>query len=129
MPFFDILDECSVSANFNPPCLSGVIGYWSIAFAGIVLTEHFIFRKNSFSEYLVEYWDTPSRLPLGAAALLAFFGAFGIMIPSMSQAFYKGPIARAGSGDIGIIVGFVTTVGLYIVFRTVEKRLTKGRDA
>ncbi len=32
----------------NPPRLypSGVIGYWSTAFAGIVLTEHFIFRKN-----------------------------------------------------------------------------------
>lgn len=47
----------------------------------------------------------------------------------MSQAFYKGPIAKAGSGDIGVIVGFITAVGLYTILRTIEKRLTRGRDA
>ncbi|KAF5351146.1 hypothetical protein D9756_008253 [Leucocoprinus leucothites] len=106
-----------------------VIGYWSTAFAGIVLTEHFIFRRNSFSRYLTEYWDTPTKLPLGLAALFSFLGAFGIIIPCMSQVFYEGPIARAGSGDIGVIVGFLAAVGLYLVLRSVEKRFTGDRTA
>ncbi|KAJ3558990.1 hypothetical protein NP233_g11372 [Leucocoprinus birnbaumii] len=106
-----------------------VIGYWSTAFAGIVLTEHFVFRKNIFSAYLTDYWNTPTRLPLGFAALLSFLGAFGIIIPCMSQAFYEGPIAKAGSGDIGVIVGFLAAIGLYIPLRGVEKRFTGNRDA
>lgn len=71
----------------------------------------------------------PSKLPLGMAALLSFFGAFGIIIPCMSQVFYEGPIARAGTGDIGVIVGFVSAVGLYVMLRSVEKKVTIGRDA
>ncbi len=62
------------------------------------------------------------------AALLSFFGAFGIIVPCMSQVFYAGPIAKAGSGDIGVIVGFIAAVGLYTVLRKVEKRLTRGRE-
>ncbi|XP_006463685.1 hypothetical protein AGABI2DRAFT_75119, partial [Agaricus bisporus var. bisporus H97] len=106
-----------------------VIGYWSSAFAAIILTEHFIFRQTKFSNYLTEFWDIPSRLPLGLAALFAFLGAFGIIVPSMSQAFYEGPIAKAGSGDIGVIVGFLTAGLVFLGFRFVERKLTPYRDA
>jgi len=64
----------------------------------------------------------PGRLPLGVAAALAFFGSFGIIIPCMSQVWYVGPIARAGTGDIGIFVGFVSAAVLYLVFRAAELR-------
>lgn len=106
-----------------------IIGYWSSAFSGIVLAEHFVFRRNSFSRYLADYWNTPPRLPLGIAALLSFLGAFGIIIPCMSQVFYEGPISKAGSGDIGLIVGFISAIGLYITLRSVEKRFTGERIA
>ncbi|KAF8970409.1 cytosine-purine permease [Flammula alnicola] len=104
-----------------------VIGYWSTAFAAIVLTEHFVFRKNAWTEYKVSQWDQADLLPPGIAAVLAFLCAFGIVIPSMSQTWYTGPIARAGTGDIGVITGGVVAVGTYVVFRMVEKRIWPGR--
>ena len=44
-------------------------------------------------------------------------------MPSMSQAWYTGPIARAGTGDIGIFTGFVVSGVLYLVLRTFERRV------
>ncbi|KIM36651.1 hypothetical protein M413DRAFT_77860 [Hebeloma cylindrosporum] len=104
-----------------------VIGYWSTAFAAIVLTEHFVFRRSSFSAYNIAHWDQAKLLPPGVAAILAFLGAFGIMIPCMSQTWYTGPIARAGSGDIGVYTGGVVAVILYIPLRTLEKKFWPGR--
>ncbi|KAF8231030.1 hypothetical protein L208DRAFT_1437901 [Tricholoma matsutake] len=99
-----------------------VIGYWSTAFAAIILCEHFVFRRCDFSMYNVEDWNKPRRLPLGVAAVLAFGGAFGIIVPSMSQVWYTGPIARAGTGDIGVLTGFVVSGVLYLILRTLERR-------
>ncbi|KAF9461710.1 cytosine-purine permease [Collybia nuda] len=97
-----------------------VIGYWSIVFSGIILTEHFVFRRHKFSNYHTEDWDNAKLLPTGFAAVFAFFGAFGIIVPSMSQTWYIGPIANAGTGDIGIITGFIVAIGLYILLRGIE---------
>jgi purine-cytosine permease-like protein len=123
----DILSEllrlASVRTSFLPyPPSKGVIGYWSIAFAAIILCEHFVFRRCDFSMYNVEDWDKRRRLPLGAAAVLAFVGAFGVIVPSMSQAWYTGPIAHAGTGDIGVLTGFVVSGMLYLSLRTLERR-------
>lgn len=96
---------------------TGIIGYWSASFAAIVLAEHFVFRKNDFRLYNVQDWDNVKRLPPSAPAILAFFGSFAVIIPSMSQIWYVGPIARAGTGDIGLFVGFVVAGLLYIIFR------------
>lgn len=101
----------------------GVIGYWSIAFAAIIICEHLVFRQRDFSTYNVEDWGKSRRLPPGVAATVAFAGAFGIIVPSMSQAWYTGPIARAGTGDIGIFTGFVVSGVLYLVLRTFERRV------
>jgi len=106
-----------------------VIGYWSSAFAAIVLVEHFIFRMNNFENYRVSDWDRPAKLPLGFAAIFAFLCAFGIIIPSMSQAWYIGPIARAGTGDIGIFTGFATAGIVYGIFRTLERSLSRARSS
>ena len=103
--------------------MKGLIGYWSFAYAAIVLVEHFVFRRGRFDLYDIENWDQPRRLPLGIAATLAFICAFGIIIPSMSQAFYQGPIAKAGTGDIGVYAGGAMAALVYGVLRTIEKRL------
>ncbi|KAF8906804.1 purine-cytosine permease [Gymnopilus junonius] len=103
-----------------------VIGYWSTAFAAIVLTEHFLFRK-SFLNYNIANWDKASLLPPGIAAVLAFCGSFGIIVPSMKQTWYTGPIAEAGTGDIGVFTGGAVGVILYAGLRSVERRIWPRR--
>ncbi|EKM56968.1 uncharacterized protein PHACADRAFT_142025 [Phanerochaete carnosa HHB-10118-sp] len=98
-----------------------IIGYWSCVFAVTILTEHFVFRRGSYEPYNLEIWNRSSRLPPGLAALLAFLCAFGVIIPCMSQAWYTGPIANLGTGDIGILAGSGVAFILYLCFRTVEK--------
>ncbi len=100
--FVDLISEFVFTA---PPfllsltCLSlGIIGYWSASYSAIVVVEHIFFRRSQFRRYNVEDLKYPRRLPLGVAAALAFFGSFGIIIPCMSQVWYVGPIARAGTG-------------------------------
>ena len=106
--------------------ISGVIGYWSTVFAVIVLMEHFIFRKNNFDFYNVaETWNEPRKLPIGAAALIAFFAAFGIIVPCMSQTAYVGPIANAGAGDIGILTGSAVVFIVYLALRSLERSLSR----
>lgn len=109
---------------------AGVIGYWSTAFAGIVITEHVLFRGASFTEtaYPISTWDTPRLLPRGIPAVLAFVCAFGALVPFMSQAWYVGPVARNGSGDCGVYVGFVVAALVYAVLRGLERRWDRGRE-
>jgi len=45
----------------------------------------------------------------------------------MSHTWYTGPIARAGSGDIGMYMGGVVAVSLYILLRTLERKMWPGR--
>lgn len=106
-----------------------VIGYWSAAFAAIVLIEHVLFRRASFTEdvYPIATWDSPRLLPTGTSAILAFFCACGALVPFMSQAWYVGPVAQYGSGDCGIAVGFVVAALTYTVFRGVERWCMKVR--
>ncbi|KAH8115995.1 cytosine-purine permease [Phellopilus nigrolimitatus] len=103
--------------------LFSIIGYWTASFSAIVLTEHVVFRRCSFRLYPVSAWAVPRALPLGLAAVLAFFGSFGIIVPCMSQAWYEGPIASAGTGDIGIFVAIAATAPLYAALRTIELKV------
>lgn len=116
----------SVMADWRK-ILAGVIGYWSTAFAAIVLTEHVIFRQGKWSNYDQLQWNKGSLLPPGIAAVLAFACAFGIIVPCMSQTWYTGPVAAAGTGDIGVITGGTVAVLSYAVLRTIERRLWPGR--
>ncbi|KAI0634844.1 cytosine-purine permease [Trametes polyzona] len=102
-----------------------IIGYWSTVFAAIVIAEHLIFRKNDWARYDLSQYCKPSELPLGIAAVLAFLCACGIIVPCMSQAWYVGPIANAGTGDIGVIVGFTLAAILYPALRAVERAVSK----
>ena len=86
-------------------------------YIAIVLAEHFIFRKGRFDMYDIEEWDQPRRLPMGFAAITAFLCAFGIIVPSMSQAFYEGPIAKMGMGDIGVYTGGAMALIIYCARR------------
>ncbi|KAH0834813.1 cytosine-purine permease [Lanmaoa asiatica] len=107
-----------------------VIGYWSTAFAGIVITEHLLFRGASFTEtaYPIATWDVPGSLPRSVPAVLAFVCAFGVLVQFMSQAWYVGPVARDGSGDCGVYVGFVAAALCYGVLRGLERWWDRRRE-
>lgn len=46
--------------------------------------------------------------------------SFALVIPSMSQVWYTGPIARK-TGDIGFEVAMVVTTLIYVPLRHLEK--------
>jgi purine-cytosine permease-like protein len=106
--------------------IADIVGYWSASFAGIVFTEHVVFRHCDFANYNVEHWDQPQKLPPGLAAFISFFASFALIVPCMAQSFYTGPIARAGTGDVGILVGFCSACVVYWALRPLEARLFPG---
>lgn len=91
------------------------------AWVSAICVEHFYFRRGDFSLYDLQYWNVPSRLPLGVAALGAAALSFALVIPSMNQAWYEGPIARK-TGDIGFETAMVVTALFYVPLRHLEKR-------
>lgn len=59
--------------------------------------------------------------------MLAFAMSFALIIPSMDQVWYVGPIAKKGSGDIGFEVGFFSSALFYLVLRTVDLKVVTKR--
>ncbi|KAG2035998.1 hypothetical protein BDR03DRAFT_866956, partial [Suillus americanus] len=102
-----------------------IVGYWSSIFSAIILTEHMLFRRASFSDdqYPISTWASYALLPSGIPAVVAFVCACGALVPFMSQAWYVGPVARQGSGDVGVFVGFVVGAIIYALARSFEKIL------
>lgn len=94
------------------------------------MCEHSIIRWGRFASYNVEDWNNPKRLPLGFAGVSAFLASVAIIVPCMSQAWYTGPIAAKGTGDIGLLTGFAVAVILYIPLRLIEKKVERkiGRN-
>jgi NCS1 nucleoside transporter family len=85
-----------------------ILGYWTAWFIVIVLEEHFIFRRKSgaLGGYNLDDWDSPSRLPLGIAGVLAAcFGAAGAVV-GMSEVWYTGPIGKMAGAEFGADLGF-----------------------
>ncbi|KAH6637009.1 permease for cytosine/purines, uracil, thiamine, allantoin-domain-containing protein [Chaetomium tenue] len=98
-----------------------LIGYWSSAFLAVVLVEHFVFRGGDCARYDIEAWNDAGRLPWGVAALGAGVLSFGLVVPSMAQVWWTGPIAET-TGDIGFELAFVVSGLLYLPLRWMEKR-------
>ncbi|KAF8991743.1 cytosine-purine permease [Cyathus striatus] len=97
----------------------GIIGYWACAYVAIVILEHLVVRRSDFSMYNVQDWNSPQQLPTGIAALGAGVASFGLVIPSMNQAWFVGPIAKH-TGDIGFELAFAISAILYLPFRWLE---------
>ena len=85
-----------------------------------ICVEHLYFREGNFERYDLRKWDVPSQLPLGGAALGASILSFVLVIPSISQVWYTGPIAHA-TGDLGLEAAFTITALLYIPLRHLER--------
>ena len=68
------------AANFNETLTSFLllIAYWLGPWAIILVLEHFVFRRG---RYNVDDWNTPSRLPIGWAAIVSMLiGLVGIYL-------------------------------------------------
>lgn len=78
-----------------------LMGYWVAIWTAIFLEEHLIFRRlvpGIAWDWAV--WNDRERLPLGAAALVAFLVGWVGSILCMAQVWYIGPIAGL-IGDYG----------------------------
>ncbi|KAH0835002.1 cytosine-purine permease [Lanmaoa asiatica] len=99
-------------------------------FIVIIVQEHFLFRRKGgrLGGYNLADWDTPSKLPIGIAGLLACcFGIAGTVI-GMSQAWYTGPIGKMAGATYGADLGFELAAGFaaatFPPLRWMEIRLT-----
>ncbi|KAK4129469.1 hypothetical protein N657DRAFT_76891 [Parathielavia appendiculata] len=101
-----------------------VLGYFTSIYVGVLLPEHFVFRR-SFSAYQADYFDKPKALAPGYAASLAFaIGIVGVAL-GMAQAWYTGPISRLcgdDGGDIGFLLGLGFSLVSYVTLRPFERR-------
>lgn len=96
-----------------------VLGYWASMFGAIVLVEHFVYRRNSFASYDLRFWNSPRNLPTGMAALGACVLACGLVVPSMDQTWWIGPVGKK-CGDIGFEVAFFAAGLFYVGTRKLE---------
>lgn len=80
-----------------------LVAYWIGPWSVILLLEHFVFRRGNYN---VADWNTPSRLPVGWAAIAALaLGLFGVYLGAAQEKFV-GPIAGLVNQPFGIDVGF-----------------------
>ncbi|KAI9710073.1 MAG: hypothetical protein M1828_002220 [Chrysothrix sp. TS-e1954] len=103
-----------------------LLGYWTVSFTLVLLIEDKWFRRNE--GYNLPAWDDASKLPWGAAAVLALLcGYLAGGVTGMSQTWYIGPVARkfgGDGGDVGIWLSGAITLLVYPIARAVERRIT-----
>ncbi|KAG0660087.1 purine-cytosine permease [Maudiozyma exigua] len=99
------------------------IGYYLAIYISIALSEHFIYRKNSYSNYNVADWNDNSKLPIGIAGTAALIvAAFGVAL-GMCQSYWVGEISRLigeYGGDIGFELGASWAFITYNIIRPFE---------
>ncbi|KAI6920204.1 purine-cytosine permease FCY21, partial [Hortaea werneckii] len=102
-----------------------LMGYWVSIWIAIVLEEHLIFRKWLGIDWNWDAWNDKRKLPLGAAALLAFVIGWIGSILCMAQVWYIGPLAALVGqygADMGNYVGFGWAGLTYLPLRWLELR-------
>jgi NCS1 nucleoside transporter family len=118
--------------NFNLENFLLVIAYWLGAWNAIILLEHFVFRKGT---YPVENYESPGKLPVGIAAVVAMVLGLAIAALGVGQQYFVGPIATALSvcanspcnpsagdavADIGFPLAIVAAAIIYYPLRRWE---------
>ncbi|KAM3163182.1 Purine-cytosine permease FCY2 [Lachancea thermotolerans] len=99
------------------------IGYYLSIYIGISISEHFVYRRGRFQNYIVADWSSWDRLPVGYAGCAALFvGGVGVAL-GMCQSYWSGEIGRLigdYGGDIGFELGLGFSVITYNVLRPLE---------
>ncbi len=100
-----VLIAIPAAANFNETLSNFLllIAYWLGPWSIILILEHFVFRRG---RYNIDDWNTPSKLPIGWAALVSSaIGLVGVLLGA-AQVYYVGPIARLFNPPFGMDIGF-----------------------
>jgi purine-cytosine permease-like protein len=124
-----IIVGCLASRFFSDTLQTflSVIGYWTVIHLVIVAEEHLIFRRNRWSMYDWDAWESPDLLPFGYGAIIAFaFGVAGALL-GIKTAWFVGPIAKligAKGANIGHELTFALTAITFPIFRWAEKKYT-----
>jgi len=107
-----------------------ILSYWTAFFIVIVAEEHCFFRRpgGKLGGYNLDDWDSPSKLPMGFAGILAAcFGVAGAVV-GMSQVWYIGPLGKIAGAEFGADLGFELAAAFaavtYPPLRWLEIRLT-----
>jgi NCS1 nucleoside transporter family len=97
------------------------VAYWLGGYAIILVLEHFVFRRG---QYNVDDWNTPSKLPLGWAAIVAIVAGLVGGLLGADQLNFQGFITRHINQPNGIDLGFEFSVLLaavvYLILRRIE---------
>jgi len=96
-----------------------IMGYWAGAFTSIFLVEFLYFRKADVSTMDPTIWDNARELPRGYAAIASALIPWALVVPSMSETWYTGPIAKK-TGNIAFELSMATGFLLYFPLRTLE---------
>ncbi|KII93075.1 hypothetical protein PLICRDRAFT_101790 [Plicaturopsis crispa FD-325 SS-3] len=120
-----------------------ILSYWTAFFIVIVAEEHFIFRRSAggyeedvkvrrragrMGGYNLDDWDSPTKLPMGFAGIIA--GCFGVAgaVVGMAEVWYIGPLGKLAGTEFGADLGFELAAGFaavaYAPLRWLEIRLT-----
>ncbi|KAJ9604251.1 hypothetical protein H2200_011085 [Cladophialophora chaetospira] len=102
-----------------------IIGYYAGASITCFLTEWFYFRKADPASFDPAIWNDGRALPSGVSALAAVIISWALIIPSMAQAWYVGPIAKK-TGDLGFEFAVVVALLAYVPIRSLEIKI-RGR--
>ncbi|KAI4148666.1 MAG: hypothetical protein LQ341_001509 [Variospora aurantia] len=102
-----------------------LMGYWVMIFVAIAVEEHLLFRRRRSPRLPRGFdwtaWEDQKRLPLGIAALIAFFVGWVGAIVGMHQTWYVGPVAASvGGADIGTWLGVAFAGVLFPPLRFLE---------
>ncbi|CAD6909169.1 unnamed protein product [Tilletia controversa] len=100
-----------------------LIGYWAAFYTGVILFDHVLLRRRNYASYDPEAWNDWGRLPWGAAAVTACICSLAVIIPSVDQLYFTGPIALK-VGDLGFELGFILTGVVYIPLRLLERHVS-----
>jgi NCS1 nucleoside transporter family len=126
-----ILLAIAFGANFSETLNSFllIVAYWLGPWSIILILEHFVFRHK---EYNVDDWNTPSKLPVGWAAIVAMvfglvgavLGASQVIVLNGKEVPFVGPIANLVNQPYGMDVGFelgvVFALIAYLILRSIE---------
>ncbi|HKF36857.1 MAG TPA: cytosine permease, partial [Ktedonobacteraceae bacterium] len=97
------------------------VAYWLGAYGIILVLEHFVFRRG---QYNVDDWNTPARLPIGWAAIVALVAGLVGALLGADQLNFQGFITRHINQPNGIDLGFELSVVfaaiVYLILRRIE---------